>query len=48
MADKEVKCWHTVCIELPDWEAADKYQYYNPGAIYVKCMRCHKIMEVID
>ena len=39
------KCYHTVVIPIPDWEAAEKVTAYRPGAQYVRCVKCKKIME---
>jgi len=39
------KCYHTVIIDIDDWEAADKVDNYNPKSKYVKCVKCKKIME---
>jgi len=41
------KCFHIVKIDIPDWEAAEKYDFYNPKYQYEKCMICKKILEVI-
>jgi hypothetical protein len=40
------KCWHIFTIDIPDWEIVDRYPTYNPKKQYVKCVKCHKIIEV--